>query len=386
MAVDEDDPNQWGGTPKDTTSASGLRPDTDVPSDDDSQDSLGSVSSRTPDQNSAEYADMKAAWKKAPFRVISNPDSLATFDGEYTIYSGAFTKKGVLTKCSLKLLERHHAEIERIHGFTVEEIKKIFGGSVGKSDQGRFEVLWPREIAWAFLDDGGVVLSWSIIEILPLIDLVDMMENGNEFDVFTIFRNKKLLHGLTYDPLPRGHSKALGLKDALHALQTHYACLNMKTFWLKGAIKERRMLRRMFRHYAEKSGDPRMKLTGSNHWQFVSPERHYDAFGWKYMEQFVIAIKGVLPEHTHSNIPTARLHCSGLECMKYAAYHTPGGASVAHNDDAAPLNFSYYGLVREVAPDYTRPAVSAVHPAPTAPTPAPATTAATEPASMDPEH
>ena len=83
MAVDEVDPNQWGGTPKDTTSfASGLRPDTDVPSDDDSQDSLGSASSRTPVQDTDDYADMKAAWKKAPLCVITNPDGLATFDGE----------------------------------------------------------------------------------------------------------------------------------------------------------------------------------------------------------------------------------------------------------------------------------------------------------------
>ena len=48
-----------------------------------------------------------------------------------------------------------------------------------------------------------------------------------------------------------------------------------------------------------------MKLTGSNHWQYVSPERHYDEFGWTYMKPFSDHIKGVLPDHNHSNITTA---------------------------------------------------------------------------------
>ena len=71
--------------------------------------------------------------------------------------------------------------------------------------------------------------------------------------------------------------------------------------------------------------------------------------------------------------------------MKYAAYHTPGVASVTHNDDAPPLSLSFYGLVH-AHPDYSRPAISVVTLASPAASPVPATTAVTDPASMDPEH
>ena len=73
-------------------------------------------------------------------------------------------------------------------------------------------------MAWALLYDRGVVLSWSLVEMLPLADLVHMLRDFNELDNLKVFRTKQKLHGITYHTHLNGTPSAVGLKDSTQAL------------------------------------------------------------------------------------------------------------------------------------------------------------------------
>ena len=61
------------------------------------------------------------------------------------------------------------------------------------------------------------------------------------------------------------------------------------------------------------------------------------------------AIKRQLPQHKHSNMDWAFLHCTGLECMFYAAYYTPKWERMAI-PDAPTLEFNYLGMPQSEQP------------------------------------
>jgi hypothetical protein len=308
-----------------------------------------------PDPNDEENMQLKEELRAGPPpTLLDNPERYAIIDAEYASLSGDYSRRLGSTLHYLKRIWATQAQKFGITWAQLAHIARRVGGSKrGRvrldSPKRRWEILWIRELAWAFMSPDGSKIVWDGTEChmpLSLNELRAKHAGCNPIDYTNFRHNNKHVHYLPYEP--EDPARASNPLDAIRRFMAFCIRLGVKRIFLKGNGAEADRLRGWF-HIADPTFA--VPLVASPDWRYVAPK-------WRSPESlqtYVDIVRAVMPKHAHrkwndehSAHTLRNEHCSIVECLYYMTHYKFKSEKQNYDIPHTPPQYKHYDQLDQI--------------------------------------
>jgi hypothetical protein len=243
----------------------------------------------------------------------TNAEGWVVIDLEYFSLSSNWSKA---IGDTITVLHKTWDSREQLQRLSWREFETLLR-KVGRNARERWEVLWPREIAWAFMTPDGHRVIWDVKECYMPLSLAELRKAPpcSEADLRSMYYLSKNIHYLQWESRDRQNTRMATevVKQFVHFCRE----MGARKIFLKGNDHEAHRLRSWLRLADPSFTTP---LFNSPDWRYVAPKWRKPATLRRYVEE----VRYHYREHVHGwnkqNL-SFNHHCAACECLYYATHY-----------------------------------------------------------------